>query len=99
MPIRIRQIRIGINSYSVADPHYFELLDPDLHSNCGSGSRRAKMTHENRKKYRIFMFSSCKFFSILGPQTLDPDPESGFAIRKNAGSVSDPHYINADPQP
>jgi hypothetical protein len=24
----------------------------------GSGSRRAKMTHKNRKKYRIFMFWS-----------------------------------------
>jgi hypothetical protein len=45
--------------------------------------------------------SSCKFFSILGHQTLDPDPgsgsgiwirdpdpESGSAIRKNAGSGS-----------
>jgi hypothetical protein len=38
------------------DPHKFELLDPDPHSNCGSGSRRAKMTHKNRKKYKIFMF-------------------------------------------
>jgi hypothetical protein len=37
-----------------------ELLDPNPHSNCGSGSgsRRAKMTHKNRKKYRIFMFGS-----------------------------------------
>jgi hypothetical protein len=26
------------------------------------------------------------FFSILGHQTLDPDPESRSAIRKNAGS-------------
>jgi hypothetical protein len=36
------------------------LLDPDPHSNCGSrsGSRRAKMTHKNRKKARIFMFLS-----------------------------------------
>jgi hypothetical protein len=32
--------------------------------------------------------SSYKFFSILGLQTLDPDPESGSAIRKNAGSRS-----------
>jgi len=34
-----------------------ELLDsdPDPHSNCGSGSRRAKMTQKNRNKYRIFM--------------------------------------------
>ncbi len=34
--------------------------------------------------------SSCKFFSILAHETLDPDPESGSAIRKNAvsGSVS-----------
>jgi hypothetical protein len=33
-------------------------MDPDPHSKCGSGSgsRRAKMTHKNRKKYRIFMF-------------------------------------------
>jgi hypothetical protein len=30
--------------------------DPDPHSNCGSGSRRAKMTHKNRKKSRIFRF-------------------------------------------
>jgi hypothetical protein len=32
--------------------------DPDPHSNCGSGSGswRAKMTHKNRKKSRIFMF-------------------------------------------
>jgi hypothetical protein len=34
------------------------------------------------------LLSSCKFFSILGHQTLDPDPESGSAIRKNAGSGS-----------
>jgi hypothetical protein len=32
--------------------------DPDPHSNYGSGSRRAKMTHKNRKNYRIFMFCS-----------------------------------------
>jgi hypothetical protein len=29
---------------------------------------------------------SYEFFSILGNQILDPDPESGSAIRKNAGS-------------
>jgi hypothetical protein len=42
------------------DPQLFELLypDPDPHSNCGSGSRRAKMTLKNRKKARIFMFLS-----------------------------------------
>jgi hypothetical protein len=34
------------------------LLDPDPHSKCGSGSRRAKITHKNRKKFRIFMFLS-----------------------------------------
>jgi hypothetical protein len=34
--------------------------DPDPHSNCrsGSGSRRAKMTHKNRKKSRLLMFLS-----------------------------------------
>jgi hypothetical protein len=26
--------------------------------------------------------SSCKFFSILGHQTLDPDPESGSALNQ-----------------
>jgi hypothetical protein len=33
------------------------------------------------------------FFSILGHQTLDPDPESGSAIRKNADPdpYPDPH--------
>jgi hypothetical protein len=35
-----------------------------------------------------FMISSCKFFSILDHQTLDPDPGSGSAIRKTAGSRS-----------
>jgi hypothetical protein len=39
----------------VSDPY------PDPHGSAligvaGSGSRRAKMTHKNRKKYRIFMF-------------------------------------------
>jgi hypothetical protein len=36
---------------------------------------------ENKNK-----ISNCKFFSILGHQTLEP--ESGSAIRKNAGSGS-----------
>jgi hypothetical protein len=40
---------------------------------------------DQEKKNNI---SSCKFFLILGHQTLDPDPESGSAIRKNAGSGS-----------
>jgi len=34
------------------------------------------------------LISSYKFFSILGHQTLNPDPESGSAIRKNDGSGS-----------
>ncbi len=38
---------------------------------------------DQEKKKKI---SSCKFFSILGHQTLDTDP--GSAIRKNAGSGS-----------
>jgi hypothetical protein len=38
--------------YRVSDP------DPYPDSNCGSGSRRAKMTHKNRKMSRIFMFLS-----------------------------------------
>jgi hypothetical protein len=46
------------------------LLDPDLdpHSNCGSGSRRAKMAHKNRKKSRIFMFLStgCSLVRVEG---------------------------------
>jgi hypothetical protein len=32
--------------------------------------------------------SSCKFFPILGHQTLNPDPEYVSAIRKNDGSGS-----------
>ncbi len=38
------------------------------------------------KKIKI-KFPAVNFFSILGHQTLDPDPESGSAIRKNAGSA------------
>jgi hypothetical protein len=34
-------------------------------------------------------FPAINFFSILGHQTLDPDPESGSTIRKNAGSDSE----------
>jgi len=38
------------------------LLGLDPHANCGSGYRRAKMTHKNRRKYRIFrFFIACKF--------------------------------------
>jgi hypothetical protein len=32
------------------------VLDPDPYSESGSGSRRAKMTHKSRKKFRNFMF-------------------------------------------
>jgi hypothetical protein len=39
------------------------------------------------KKIEI-KFPAINFFSILGHQTLDPDPESRSAIRKNAGSAS-----------
>ena len=38
-----------------------------------------------KSKNKIF---SCKFFSVLGHQSLDPDPGSRSAIRKNAGSGS-----------
>jgi hypothetical protein len=46
------------------DPHYFELLDPDPHTNCGSGSRsrRAKMTEKNRKRTE---FSSFEVLDVL----------------------------------
>ncbi len=39
------------------------------------------------KKIKI-KFPALNFFSILGHQTLDPDPGSGSAIIKNAGSGS-----------
>jgi hypothetical protein len=55
--------RIRIHIRIRMDPHLFELLDPDQHLNCGSGSRRAKMTHKNRKKSRIFMFLRAEGFS------------------------------------
>jgi hypothetical protein len=51
------------------------VLDPDPHGTAlirvagsGSGSRRAKMTHKNRKKSRIFMFLSteCSLFRAEG---------------------------------
>ena len=44
----------------------------------------------SKLQFLIKKISSYKLFSILGHQTLDPDPESGSAIRKYArsGSVS-----------
>ncbi len=39
------------------------------------------------KKIKI-KFPAVNIFPILGHQTLDPDPESGSANRKNAGSGS-----------
>jgi hypothetical protein len=39
------------------------------------------------KKIKI-KFVVVNFFSILDHKTLDPDPESGSAIRRNAGSGS-----------
>jgi hypothetical protein len=39
------------------------------------------------KKIEI-KFPAIIFFSIIGHQTLDPNPESGSAIRKNGGSGS-----------
>ncbi len=41
---------IGLDLIRSVDPN----PDPDLES--GSGSKRAKMTHKNRKKLRNFMF-------------------------------------------
>ncbi len=50
---------VSVSIVQVADPD----PEPDPHGSAlilvtgsGSGSRRAKMTHKNRKKYRIFMF-------------------------------------------
>jgi hypothetical protein len=42
--------------------------DPDPHSNCvsGSGSRRAKMTHKNRKKVQNFHVFMYWMFSFEG---------------------------------
>ncbi len=40
-----------------------DLMDPDLESELGPGSRRAKMTHKRSKKLRNFMFwrTGCSF--------------------------------------
>jgi hypothetical protein len=43
------------------------------------------------------LISSCKFFSILGHQTLDPDPQLEKTLDQDP--YPDPHEINADPQP
>ncbi len=40
-------------------------LDPDPDTQSGSGSRRAKMTHKNRKKLKNFIFK-CWMFSFEG---------------------------------
>ncbi len=36
------------------DPASIGSVDPDPESGSGSGSRRAKMTHKNRKNYKSF---------------------------------------------
>jgi hypothetical protein len=36
------------------------LLEPDPHSKCGSGSKRAKMTHKN-----IIQYINLMFFEVL----------------------------------
>ncbi len=41
---------------SVSDPDSIRPLDPYPDSETGSGSRRAKITHKNRKILRNFMF-------------------------------------------
>jgi hypothetical protein len=40
----------------VSDPDSIRSVDPDPYSESGSVSRRAKMTHKRRKKFRNFMF-------------------------------------------
>ncbi len=64
---------IGFLASRVSDP--YPDPHPDPHASAliwvagsGSGSRRAKMTHKNRKKYRIFMFWSagCSLFRTEG---------------------------------
>jgi hypothetical protein len=57
-------------------PHEFELLDPDRHYECGSGSgsRRAKMTHKYRKKV--------KNFHVLKDKDKDKYHELQFSILK-----------------
>jgi hypothetical protein len=42
--------RMGFGFGSVFDPYSIRSVDPDLYSESGSGSRRAKMTHKSRKK-------------------------------------------------
>jgi hypothetical protein len=56
-PYNILHFEISIRLGRVSDP------DPDPHGSAlicvaGSGSRRAKITHKNRKKSRILMFLS-----------------------------------------
>jgi hypothetical protein len=46
------------------------------------------MTQKIEKGQNFHLLKCWMFFSILDHQTLDPDPESGSAIRKNAGSGS-----------
>jgi hypothetical protein len=59
--IRIRTKMSRIPNTASRDP--FELLDPDPHFECGSGSRRAKMTHKYRKSFEVL---KCWMFSFEG---------------------------------
>ncbi len=47
------------------DPYSIRLVDLGLDLDSGSGSRRAKMTHKNRKKLRKLIFWSAGYGSLL----------------------------------
>ncbi len=59
---------IWIGSRSGLDPESIRSVDPDPDSESASGSRRAKMTHKNRKKFRNFIFwgAGCSFWKPEG---------------------------------
>ncbi len=76
------------------------------HPGSGSGSRRAKMTHKNRKKYRIFMFWSagCSLLRAEGFScslgVLYDNCIKSMRIRNPGGSDPDPAVLlMADPDP
>ena len=48
-------IRQGFGSGSALDPHSAEMLDPDPHSECGSGSR-CSILHLNLEKFSFLNY-------------------------------------------
>ena len=86
----------------------FCLLDPDLHLNCGSGSRLQNKCGSMQIRIRIhspaYTFSKInnkkvEFFNALLTRVAEPEPEPPFLSRSRQTIVTDSDYLRLVPVP